>query len=80
VTDIDQAGEATVALAHEALINNWPRVQDWVQENKDFLRLKSRLAHAAHLWRESGKDSDFLLPEGKPLAEAEDALRGGARS
>jgi WD40 repeat protein len=75
VTDVDQAGEPTVALAHEALINSWPRVQDWVQENKDFLRLKTRLAQAGHRWRESGKDRDFLLPEGKPLAEAEDALR-----
>jgi WD40 repeat protein len=75
VTDVDQAGEATVALAHEALISSWPRVQDWVQDNKDFLRLKTRLAHSAHRWRESGMHRDFLLPEGKPLAEAEDALR-----
>lgn len=75
ITDVNQAGERVVAVAHEALINSWPRVQDWVQENKDFLRLKTRIAQAAHRWRESGKDSDFLLPEGKPLAEAEDALR-----
>jgi WD40 repeat protein len=75
VMDVNQAGEAVVAVAHEALINSWPRVQDWVQENKDFLRLKTRIAQAAHRWRESGKENDFLLPEGKPLAEAEDALR-----
>ena len=42
----------------------------WVQENQDFLRLKTRLAQAAHRWRESGRDHDFLLPPGKPLAEA----------
>jgi WD40 repeat protein len=75
VMDKDQAGEPFVAVAHEALINSWPRVQDWVRENQDFLRLKARLAQAAHRWRESKKENDFLLPEGKPLAEAEDALR-----
>ncbi|MGA3262557.1 MAG: AAA family ATPase [Terracidiphilus sp.] len=75
VTDTDQAGEPFVAVAHEALINSWPRVQNWVQENQDFLRLKARIAQAAHRWRESKKENDFLLPEGKPLAEAEDVLR-----
>ncbi len=75
ITDVDQAGEAVVTVAHEALIDSWPRVQEWVQENRDFLRLKTRLAQAAHRWRETRRDSDFLLPEGKPLAEAEDALR-----
>jgi len=75
VTDADQAGEPVVAVAHEALIKSWPRVQEWVGENKDFLRLKTRIAQAAHRWRESGRDKDFLLPEGKALAEAEDALQ-----
>ncbi|MGC1188093.1 MAG: AAA family ATPase [Candidatus Acidiferrales bacterium] len=74
VTDVNQAGEPVVAVAHEALIGSWPRVQDWVHENKDFLRLKTRIAQAAHRWHESGEDSDFLLPEGKALAEAQDAL------
>ena len=64
-----------MAVAHEALIKSWPRVQNWVHENQDFLRLKARIAQAAHRWRESNKENDFLLPEGKPLAEAEDALR-----
>ena len=75
ISDVDQAGEPVVSVAHEALISSWPRVQEWVQENKDFLRLKTRLAQAAHRWREAGRDSDFLLHEGKPLAEAVDALR-----
>ncbi len=75
VTDVNQGGEPVVAVAHEALINCWPRVQDWVQENKDFLRLNARIAQAAHLWRESGQEDGSLLPEGKPLAEAVDALR-----
>ena len=74
VVDADQSGEPVIAVAHEALIAFWPRVQEWVQENQDFLRLKSRIAQAAQRWRQSGKDDDFLLPKGKPLAEAEDAL------
>ncbi|HTX64373.1 MAG TPA: hypothetical protein VMD31_01260 [Opitutaceae bacterium] len=75
IADVDQAGEPVVSVAHEALITSWPRVQEWVQENKDFLRLKTRLAQGAHRWREAGKHPDFLLHEGKPLAEALDALR-----
>ncbi len=79
VTDIDQFGRPTVALAHEALITSWPRVQTWLSENKDFLRSKARLGEAAARWTEARRDADYLLPEGKPLAEGE-ALLSAYRS
>jgi WD40 repeat protein len=75
VTDIDQSGEAVVALAHEALMTSWPRMQSWLRDNQEFLRAKARLEETARRWQVSGKDRDYLLAEGKPLAEAEDVLK-----
>jgi WD40 repeat protein len=74
-TTATSAGETVVSISHEALLEKWPRVRDWITRNREFLRVKQRLASAAQRWIESGKDSDYLLPAGKPLAEAEDAVR-----
>lgn len=74
VTNATPKGETVVSLSHEALLDSWPRLRDWIASNREFLRVKQRLAKAAQLWIDGGKDSDYLLPTGKPLAEAEDAL------
>jgi hypothetical protein len=74
VTNATAKGETVVSLSHEALLDSWPRLRDWIASNREFLRVKQRLAKAAQLWIDAGKDTDYLLPAGKPLAEAEDAL------
>lgn len=71
VTDKLENGTAVVGVAHEALLRRWPRVANWVSENQEMLRMRARLAAAAALWVEQGREQTFLLPAGKALADAQ---------
>ncbi len=71
----DHAGDqATASLAHEALLRSWPRLVEWVRENRQLLRIRHRVEEAAQLWREKEEHADYLLSRGLPLAEAEALL------
>ncbi|HEX5103861.1 MAG TPA: AAA family ATPase, partial [Pirellulaceae bacterium] len=74
MTDIDDENRPVVTLAHEALLHHWPRLSNWIEENRDFLRVRSRVASAAARWREEKREPAYLLSEGKPLVEAEHLL------
>ena len=74
VTDRADDGTSVIRLAHEALIDHWPRVQNWLDQDREFLRARAWVAIDAARWREETHDPDFLIPEGKPLAEAEHIL------
>jgi tetratricopeptide (TPR) repeat protein len=74
MTDIDDENRPVVTLAHEALLHHWPRLHHWIEENRDFLRIRGRVAAAAARWREESREPAYLLSEGKPLAEAEHLL------
>ncbi len=71
VTELADDGSAVVTVAHEALLWHWPRVQEWVAQNRENLRIRSRIARAAERWIAEDRPSDLLLPSGKPLVEAE---------
>lgn len=72
--DQDAGGERTISVVHEALLRHWPRVVQWVEENRDFLRARSRLAARLAEWLEQKQDEHFLIPPGPPLGEAESIL------
>ncbi|NNE59268.1 MAG: tetratricopeptide repeat protein, partial [Woeseia sp.] len=74
VTELDDDGSAVVTVAHEALLWHWPRVHEWVAQNRENLRIRSRLVRGAERWIADGRPSDLLLPSGKPLVEAESLL------
>jgi tetratricopeptide (TPR) repeat protein len=74
VTELADDGSAVVTVAHEALLWHWPRVKDWVAQNRENLRVRSRIAAAAERWKAEGRPADLLLPSGKPLVEAESLL------
>ena len=74
VTDRADDGEAVVRVAHEALLRRWPRLQEWLEEDKSFLQTRERVAASAKRWLQEKRDPDFLLQEGKPLANAVDLL------
>ncbi len=75
VSDQASAQEKQVVwVAHEALLRNWPRVAKWVESNIEDLRVRSRIAEATALWDKEGRNDQYLLPEGKPFAEATDLL------
>ena len=67
--------EPTVEVAHEALLREWPRLGQWLDEDKELLRSIERLATAADVWEEGGlQDSDLL--RGGRLAQALDLPTG----
>jgi WD40 repeat protein/DNA-binding SARP family transcriptional activator len=51
----------TVEVAHEALLREWPRLSDWIDEGRADLRDEKALAAAAAEWQASGRDSSYLL-------------------
>nr|WP_281286925.1 helix-turn-helix domain-containing protein [Nonomuraea turkmeniaca] len=50
----------TVELAHEALIESWPRLRGWVDEGRDRLRAHRQLTDAAKAWEAHGRDAGLL--------------------
>lgn len=75
VTDRADDGTAVVRVAHEALLRHWPRIERWLGEHQDFLRIRERVATAANLWDQEARNPELLLPTGKLLVEAEDLLK-----
>ena len=49
-----------VQLAHEALINAWPRFRVWLAADRDGLRTHGRLTEAVDHWLVAGRDPDLL--------------------
>ena len=60
----------TIEVAHEALIREWPRFREWVDERREGLVLQRRLQVAAADWERSGSDASFL-PGGGRLEQYE---------
>lgn len=59
----------SVQLAHEALIRHWPRLRDWLTEDRDGLRIHRQLTDAAHTWHTLDRDPGALY-RGTRLARA----------
>ncbi|MFI9383552.1 protein kinase [Kutzneria sp. NPDC052558] len=47
-------------LAHEALLSAWPRLRDWIDEDRAGLVQHRRFAEAVQAWVESGEQADDL--------------------
>ncbi|MEV6546339.1 hypothetical protein [Streptomyces sp. NPDC051665] len=65
---VDEDG---VQLAHDALITCWPRLRDWIDEERERLRHHRRLTEAAHAWLEHDRDPGALY-RGSRLSHAEE--------
>jgi len=74
VTELGNDGDIIVTVAHEALLWHWPRVREWVDQNRENLRIRGRITAAAERWEIENKRADLLLPAGKPIGEAESLL------
>jgi tetratricopeptide (TPR) repeat protein len=74
VTTRDPSGRDVVEVGHEALIREWDRLHQWVDEDREFLRTLRRVEQDETSWQLGGRDSSLLLPAGKRLAEAEKLL------
>ena len=51
----------TVELAHEALLREWPRLREWLNDSRADMRLQRQLATAAAEWQGANRDASFLL-------------------
>ncbi|TWF77075.1 trypsin-like peptidase [Pseudonocardia hierapolitana] len=66
-------GQETIQLAHQALIAHWPRLRDWLTEDRDFIAWRDQVGQQRERWEESGHDDGALL-RGAALATALDRL------
>jgi hypothetical protein len=49
-----------IQLAHEALIRHWPRLRDWLTDDRDGLRIHRQLTEATHTWQALDHDPGAL--------------------
>ncbi|WP_089100446.1 nSTAND1 domain-containing NTPase [Streptomyces hyaluromycini] len=59
----------TVEITHEALLHAWPRLREWLDEDRNGNLLRQRLAEDGRAWDESSHDSS-LLYRGSRLEQA----------
>ena len=66
-------GRIVAEVAHEAFLRAWPRLAQWLREERDFLIFKGEAERADRRWRQMGQ-SDKALLTGLDLARAEEWL------
>ena len=64
-----------IDVAHEALIRYWPRLRQWIEDNRIALKQKRDIEAASEEWLEKGKphEAAYLL-QGPKLFEAEEFI------
>ena len=63
----------TVQVAHEALLRSWPRLRQWITEDRDAIAERHHLREAAAEWQRMNRDEAGLY-RGVRLDAALDAL------
>ncbi len=77
VSTLDADGESAISLAHEALLEFWPRLKSWRDEDRELLLVHARLTSATRSWEKNARSADLLLSRGKPLSEAKALVSAG---
>jgi tetratricopeptide (TPR) repeat protein len=77
VSNVDAEGCRVFSVAHEALLRQWPRVTQWLEENRELLRMRTRLSLASIRWIGEQKSPDLLLAAGKQVEEGNTLLHSG---
>ena len=73
-TDRDQATRSpTVEIAHEALINGWQQLRQWIDQNRATLQKRQELQSEVDRWLNNARDKSYLA-SGSRLAEFEGLL------
>ena len=63
------ADDVTVEVTHEALIQQWDTLRNWLEADREVLRVHRHLTRAAQEWDDLGRDPGALY-RGMRLAEA----------
>ena len=53
--------QPTVEVAHEAILREWDRLRQWLNESRDDIRQERAIARAAEDWQQHNRDTSFLL-------------------
>lgn len=73
------ADRDTVTVGHEALFQQWPRLREWLAEDRELLREHRRLTEAAAEWTRQGQNDAYLY-RGVQLTAWEERPREGLNS
>lgn len=65
----------TVEISHEALLSAWPRLRDWVDADRDGIRLRAELSESAATWHQLNRSPDALYRGVRLAAAREVACR-----
>ena len=71
IADRGAAQQAVVMVAHDALLQRWERVAEWIRDNREDLHARHRLEQDHAHWVAENSNPDFLLPAGKQLTDAQ---------
>jgi uncharacterized protein YjbI with pentapeptide repeats len=74
VTSANQQQIEMVEVAHEALIQNWNELRDWLKQQWEFIHQKQRIEQSAQEWEKHGYSKDYLW-QGKLLRKAKSFLQ-----
>jgi energy-coupling factor transporter ATP-binding protein EcfA2 len=53
--------QPTVEVAHEAILREWDRLRQWLNESRDDIRQERAVSRAADEWNQHQRDISFLL-------------------
>lgn len=70
VADRTQEGVVVISVAHEAMLESWPRLAQWVIQHRESLKIRAQVAEAASRWLENDRSDDYLYGRGLPLEKA----------
>ncbi len=53
--------QPTVEVAHEAILREWDRLRQWLNDSRDDIRQERAVSRAAEEWQQQQRDVSFLL-------------------
>ena len=66
-------------ISHEALIQNWAKLKDWIEENRKNIEFRGNLANDVEKWEERDRHQDYLYT-GLKYAELENWVKNHPNS
>ncbi len=73
----DSDGSQVVSVTHEAVLRVWPRIVEWISQNRNWLRIRGCIEQSLTRWKQE-PDNSLLLAKGVPLREGSQLLAEAA--
>ena len=73
--DTGRDGAETIEISHEALLSAWPRMREWLSQDRAGQRIHRDLTEAAHAWQAQGREPSHLFGGIRLAAASEWAAR-----